>query len=99
MNSDLIRQEYRQIFQADLCQLRNFDARDFSQKMGKRKLIMVGDSLMRLNFYSLACLMKSEVSKPSAASPLTSPVTGMPLHLWGDSPFLKCSMVSDRDAL
>ncbi len=56
-----IHQEYRQIFQADQCQLRNFDARDFSQKMSQRKLIMIGDSIMRLHFYSVACFMKSEV--------------------------------------
>ena len=61
-----IRQEYRQVFQADQCQLRNFDARDFSQKMRKRRLIMVGDSIMRLHFYSLACLMKSEVGTASS---------------------------------
>lgn len=60
-----IRQEYRQVFQADQCQLRNFDAQNFSQRMRKRKLIMVGDSLMRLHFYSLACLMKAEVGPHS----------------------------------
>ncbi len=61
IDSGRIHQEYRQIFQADQCQLRNFDARDFSQKMSQRKLIMIGDSIMRLNFYSVACFMKSEV--------------------------------------
>ena len=49
------------MFQADQCRLRDFDAADFSAKMRGRKLIMIGDSIMRLHFYSLACLMRGQV--------------------------------------
>ena len=31
--------------------------------MAGRKLILVGDSIMRLHFHSLACLMRSQVRK------------------------------------
>lgn len=71
MDADSIHEEYRQIFQADQCQLRNFDAKDFSQKMAGRKLIMIGDSIMRLHFYSLACLMRSEANPLSAAASIS----------------------------
>lgn len=73
MDADTIHAEYRQIFQADQCKLRDFNAKDFSQKMAGRKLIMIGDSIMRLHFYSLACLMRSEASPLSAAA-------SVPLH-------------------
>ena len=69
MDPDFIHAEYRQVFQADQCQLRNFDADDFNQKMAGRKLIMVGDSIMRLHFHSLACLMRSQVRKESISVP------------------------------
>lgn len=61
MDQDFIHQEFRQIFQADQCKLRDFDAQDFSHQMKGRKLIMIGDSIMRLHFYSLACMMRSQV--------------------------------------
>ena len=63
MDPDFIHAEYRQVFQADQCQLRSFDADNFNQKMAGRKLIMVGDSIMRLHFHSLACLMRSQVRR------------------------------------
>ena len=95
MNPDLIRQEYRQVFQADQCQLRNFDAQDFSRKMGKRKLIMVGDSIMRLNFYSLACLMKSEVSQACSPPPYSPHLQACRPAFWVDNPSMKCSILHD----
>ena len=61
MDPGFIHQEFRQVFQADQCRLRDFDAADFSAKMRGRKLIMIGDSIMRLHFYSLACLMRGQV--------------------------------------
>lgn len=64
MDPGFIHQEFRQVFQADQCALRGFDAADFSAKMRGRKLIMIGDSIMRLHFYSLACLMRGQVCLP-----------------------------------
>ena len=72
MDPGFIHQEFRQVFQADQCKLRDFDAADFSAKMRGRKLIMIGDSIMRLHFYSLACLMRGQVRPlPLLSGPCT----------------------------
>lgn len=74
VDPDFIHAEYRQVFQADQCQLRNFDANDFNQKMAGRKLILVGDSIMRLHFHSLACLMRSQITTGYAMDWNRSPI-------------------------
>lgn len=52
----------RQIFQPDACQLRPTDPDDLAARMAGRRLIMLGDSLMRLHFFSLGCLLRSHVA-------------------------------------
>lgn len=52
----------RKIFQPNVCQLRTTDPADFAQCTAGRRIIMLGDSLMRLHFYSLACLLRANVT-------------------------------------
>ncbi len=54
-------QEYSQEFLPHGCNLHPFEARGFNKCMADRRLIIVGDSLMRQTFQSLACLL-NEVS-------------------------------------
>ena len=46
----------RQVFRAHQCELRPWDAAGFAGCLAGRRLIMVGDSLMRQSFQSLGCL-------------------------------------------
>ena len=61
----LIQQEYRKVLQPDECALAPFDAGALAARLGGnggRRLIMLGDSLMRLHFYSMACLLRKQIS-------------------------------------
>jgi hypothetical protein len=53
---ELGEEEYSKEFQPASCDLRSFDAVGFDKCMAGRRLIIVGDSLMRQMFQSLACL-------------------------------------------
>jgi hypothetical protein len=62
-----IKQEYRKIFAPDECALAPFDPTNLAAKLGAgRRLIMLGDSLMRLHFYSLACLLRDHITAGSS---------------------------------
>lgn len=50
------------MFQPDSCNLRTVDKGEFGGQMKGRRLIFLGDSLMRGNWQSLACWLRSEVS-------------------------------------
>lgn len=45
-----------QVFKPFQCDLRPWDAQKFAQCASKKRIIMIGDSLMRQQFQSLACL-------------------------------------------
>ena len=45
-----------QVFQPFECDLRPWDGGKFAQCTAKKRIIMIGDSLMRQQFQSLACL-------------------------------------------
>lgn len=45
-----------QVFRPFECDLRPWDARKFAQCTAKKRIVMIGDSLMRQQFQSLACL-------------------------------------------
>lgn len=64
------------MFVPDSCALRPFNVSIFDARFaGGRRLIMLGDSLMRLNFYSLACLARSQIREGNATSWAHSNIT------------------------
>ncbi len=50
-----------QVFKPYECALQPFNAEQFAERTAMRRIIMIGDSLMRQQWMSLACLL-SEVS-------------------------------------
>ena len=46
-----------QVFKPFQCDLRPWDAQKFAQCASKKRIIMIGDSLMRQQWLSLACLL------------------------------------------
>ena len=54
--------QYSQVFTPDDCALREFDAENFSAQMQGRRLLFLGDSLMRGNWLSLVCLLRNQVT-------------------------------------
>lgn len=53
--------EFRKLFQPDQCSLEMLDAAQFDAALAGRRLIMFGDSIMRIQWLSLACLLRSQV--------------------------------------
>ena len=53
--------EFRQVFVPEQCSLRMLDPAHFDEVMAGRRLIMFGDSIMRIQWLSLACLLRSVV--------------------------------------
>ena len=54
------------------CDLRPWDAQKFAHCTAKKRIIMIGDSLMRQQFQSLACLTSNiSVSRPPRTHPMT----------------------------
>lgn len=64
---ELGEQEYTKRFVPHGCDLQPFNAEGFDKCMADRRLIIIGDSLMRQTFQSLACLL-SEVSAYSTST-------------------------------
>ena len=63
-----------QVFKPFDCSLRPWDSQKFAQCTAKKRIIMVGDSLMRQQFQSLACLTSNvTVSQHPATSPCDCP--------------------------
>ena len=56
-----------QVFTPFECDLRPWDAQKFAQCTAKKRIIMVGDSLMRQQFQSLACLTSNVTVTPQAS--------------------------------
>jgi hypothetical protein len=67
-----------QVFRAEGCNLRTWNASGFGDCFAGRRLILVGDSLMRQNFASLGCLLApvSERGDSGIWGPKTSKVNG-----------------------
>ena len=56
------------MFTPDDCALREFDAESFNAQMQGRRLLLLGDSLMRGNWQSLACLLRNQVKALTACT-------------------------------
>ncbi|CAL8469668.1 g9209 [Coccomyxa elongata] len=86
-NPDLAAREFRKVFLADQCQLRQFDAAAFQTCFAGRRLFLIGDSLMRQQFASLACLLKGvSASGKSARWDLSDiKLQGDYVHAWGNA--------------
>ena len=56
------------MFQPDQCSLEMLDAAQFDAALAGRRLIMFGDSIMRIQWLSLACLLRSQVRNADAAA-------------------------------
>ena len=54
--------QYSQVFTPDDCSLREFEAENFNTQMQGRRLLFLGDSLMRGNWGSMACLLRDQVT-------------------------------------
>ena len=54
-------EEFRQVFVPEQCSLRMLDPARFDEVMAGRRLIMLGDSIMRIQWLSLACLLRTVV--------------------------------------
>ena len=61
VSSAFIDAQYSQVYTPDDCALREFDADNFDAQMQGRRLLFLGDSLMRGNWGSLACLLRDQV--------------------------------------
>ena len=61
VSAAFIDSQYSQVFTPDDCALREFDAENFNTQMAGRRLLFLGDSLMRGNWGSLACLLRDQV--------------------------------------
>jgi hypothetical protein len=66
--------------------MKSFDAAAFDAAFAGRRLFMLGDSLMRLHFYSMACLLRSRVVSGSASEWSQSSIKwkGNYTVQWGD---------------
>ncbi len=53
------------MFQPDQCSLERLDPVHFDAALAGRRLIMFGDSIMRIQWLSLACLLRSQVCTPA----------------------------------
>ena len=49
------------MFRPDQCSLDMLDPAQFDAALAGRRLIMFGDSIMRIQWLSLACLLRSQV--------------------------------------
>ena len=58
-------EEFRKVFQPDQCSLEMLDPVQFDAALAGRRLIMFGDSIMRIQWLSLACLLRSQVCTAS----------------------------------
>ena len=57
------------MFISDGCSLRSLDPARFNDQMAGRRIIFLGDSLMRGNWQSLACWLADQVSlKPGSCA-------------------------------
>ena len=54
-------EEFSKIFTPDQCSLDMLDPARFDELLAGRRLIMFGDSIMRLQWLSLACMLRSQV--------------------------------------
>ncbi len=62
-------QEYSKEFVPHSCDLHPFDATGYDKCMANRRLIIIGDSLMRQTFQSLACLLNKVRRKHALSNP------------------------------
>ena len=56
-----VEEEFSKVFAPDQCSLDMLDPARFDQLLAGRRLIMFGDSVMRLQWLSLACMLRSQV--------------------------------------
>ncbi len=68
INHQEIAAAYNKVFRPHECALRPWSAQEFARCTADRRIIMIGDSLMRQQWLSLACLL-SEVTVSSLAHP------------------------------
>ena len=62
VSQTFIDSENGQVFLPDGCSLRSLDPARFNDQMAGRRMIFLGDSLMRGNWQSLACWLADQVS-------------------------------------
>jgi hypothetical protein len=67
-----------QVFQPRDCQFHPWSSEHFNTCFAGRRLVMIGDSLMRQTFQSLGCLLRSSTVEANAGvwGPKTSKVLG-----------------------
>ena len=56
------------MFQPEQCSLEMLDPVQFDAALAGRRLIMFGDSIMRIQWLSLACLLRSQVRAAAIAA-------------------------------
>ena len=61
VSQTFIESENSQVFLSDGCSLRSLDPARFNDQMAGRRIIFLGDSLMRGNWQSLACWLADQV--------------------------------------
>ena len=62
-------EEFSKVFTPDQCSLEMLDPARFDELLAGRRLIMFGDSIMRLQWLSLACMLRSQVRTRLHLSP------------------------------
>ena len=62
VSQTFIDSENSQVFLSDGCSLRSLDPARFNDQMAGRRIMFLGDSLMRGNWQSLACWLADQVS-------------------------------------
>lgn len=72
-----------QVVEVEGCELHPWSPEGFMRCMSGRRLILIGDSLMRQTFHSLACMLASVSTKGSSGlwDSSTSRIRGIPASL------------------
>ena len=52
---------FNKVFRPHACELRSWSAERFAQCVAKRRIIMLGDSLMRQQWMSMACMLNNVI--------------------------------------
>ncbi|CAL8467102.1 g6638 [Coccomyxa elongata] len=104
-----MQEEYEQMYKPHACELHAWDANGFDRCVANRRIILIGDSLMRQMFQSLACLLgpvtasehASNWSDTSSTSAVNYPMPGYPgkyvsKQFWGELQLVSGASVHAR---
>ena len=72
-----VEKEFSKVFRPEQCSLQMLDPVHFDAALAGKRLIMFGDSIMRIQWLSLACLLRSQVISASMKAVLQGNLPGV----------------------